>query len=270
MPEVLDLRILEREILQRVADALRLARLDLDLLDLDVFPLQRRQHALLLARRQQQQSLPRTLIPCRPPHAMNVRLRVLWGIDLQHPVHRGEVEPARRDVRREQDGVAHAREALERREARHLLLLPVELEEGHARVHLAERLEREAHLLAAREEHERLRLQVALDEAPEHVELPVERAEHVVLLERRGRRALRQGLVDADAHGVGQAEAREVGDGLRLGGGEEEGLARFGEVGEEGGERPMEAHVQYSVGFVQNFEGKVSAQYYPSIDEGRT
>ena len=96
----------------------------------------------------------------------------------------------------------------------------MQVDERYTGMHLAERLEHEAHLLAAREEDERLRLQVALDEAPEHVELLVELADNVVLFERLGRRAFCQSLLDADGDGVFQAEAREIGHRLRLGGGE--------------------------------------------------
>ena len=143
---------------------------------------------------------------------MDVRLRVLGRVELEDPVDGREVEAARGDVRGEEHGVLHRREALERREARHLLLLAVEVQERHAGVHLAERLEREADLLAARHEHERLRLQVALDEAPEHVQLFVELAENVVLLEGLGGRTFRQSFLDAHSDWVFETEAREVCD----------------------------------------------------------
>jgi len=42
---------------------------------------------------------------------------------------------------------------------------------------------------------------------------------------------------------------------LGLGGGEEEGLAGLGEVGEEGGEGAGEAHVEDTVGFVEDLGG---------------
>ena len=49
-----------------------------------------------------------------------------------------------------------------------------------------------------------------------------------------------------------EAEAGEGGDGLGLGGREEEGLAGFGEVEEEGGESAGEAHVEDTVGFIKD------------------
>lgn len=149
---------------------------------------------------------------------MDVSLCIFWTIDLNNPVHGGEVQPPGSDICREQDSVLRLGKFVERRESRHLLLLPMQVHQRHARVHLTERLVHEPDLLATGEEHENFRLKVSLDEAPEGVEFLVKLDHCVVLFEGGwGNLFSSRGYVDR----VLQAQASEVRDGFRLGGGEE-------------------------------------------------
>lgn len=114
------------------------------------------------------------------------------------------------------------------------------------------RLSRETHLLACREEHDRLGVQVRLDEGPQHVELLLERAHDRRLVQLQGGRSRRL-RVHADVLRVLEAQPREVPHRLGLGGAEEEGLAAgLGEEAEDRVDGGGEAHVEDSVRLVKN------------------
>lgn len=123
LPEILDLRILEREALQLILDALHLRLLELDALDLDTLARERGHHALLLARAQKQQALASALVARRAADAVYVRLRILGRVDLHDPVDGRKVEPTRGDVGRDEHRVLGRGELLEDLEALVLLLL---------------------------------------------------------------------------------------------------------------------------------------------------
>lgn len=140
-------------------------------------------------------------------------------------------------------------------------------------------------LLAARKEDDRLREKVRLDEAPQHIELRWQVDNHVVLLEvarhlidvlnilvpiLRLLLALRASFSYRDVLRVVQRQTSEVLDGLGLGGGEEEGLAGTGQVGNDGIEGGGETHVENSVGFVEDCEGHVSYVLRKRRGEERT
>lgn len=128
---------------------------------------------------------------------------------------------------------------------------------------------------------------MSLDEAPKHVELLVQLDDHVVLLEVLGRRLSRSCLVlsclelplplpgcydsfsNRDVLGVVEREASEVLDGLGLGGGEEEGLARFGEVGDDGVDRGGESHIETAIGFIEDCNIRRLAMHR-RLKKGRT
>lgn len=116
---------------------------------------------------------------------------------------------------------------------------------------------------------------MGLDEAPKDVELLVKLADHVVLLEILGRGLVRSrrlvlvsllelalalagddSLTHGDVLGVLEGEASQVLDRLGLSGGEEEGLAGAGKVGNDGVDRGGESHVENAVGLVENWERK--------------
>lgn len=129
------------------------------------------------------------------------------------------------------------------------------------------------HLFARGEEDDRLGEEVSLDETPQDVQLLIEFDDHVVLFEVLGRRLVHRpvsslfSLVLAftltrrgddsfphgDVLGIAQGETSEVLDGLGLSGGEEERLAGFGEVGDDGVDGGGESHVEASICLVQNY-----------------
>ena len=106
-------------------------------------------------------------------------------------------------------------------------------------------------LLARGEEDERLRLQVRAHEAEEDVELPFGRREHVVVLEARGRRALRL-LVDGHVLRRAQREAREGLDVLGLRRREEQRLPRPWQRLHDRGERRAEAEVENTICLIED------------------
>ena len=87
LSKILDLRVLECEVLKLVLDALGLARTDFDVIDLHSFLAERCEHAIFFARKEQQESFSRTVISRRPTHAVNIRLSILWRINLNNPVY---------------------------------------------------------------------------------------------------------------------------------------------------------------------------------------
>ena len=94
------------------------------------------------------------------------------------------------------------------------------------------------------------------DETEENVQLLVELDDRVMLLEVLGSRRpsldLLVRLVGSDRDGRFERKSSEILDGLGLGGGEEEGLTRFGEVIKDSVEGARETHVEDSIGFVEN------------------
>lgn len=71
-------------------------------------------------------------------------------------------------------------------------------------------------------------------------------------------------FADGDVLGVVEGEAREVLDGLGLGRREEEGLARFGEVGDDGVDGGGEAHVEDPVRFVEHLHSERVSSHLPN------
>ena len=132
----------------------------------------------------------------------------------------------------------------------------MEAEEGHAGAHRAECGVDELHLLARREEDQRLCLQVRAHEPEEHVELLLGLDAHVVLLEarRRGDGGL---LVDADVLRVAKREARERLHVLRLRRREEQRLPLLRQPLHDRGESGVEAHVEDTIGLVEDEDAEV-------------
>lgn len=112
---------------------------------------------------------------------MDVRRRVLGAVELHHPVHRGEVDPAGSDVGAEEHGVVLLDEVVVRVGAHRLLLLPVQVQQRDARLHAAKSLEEEADFLARGGEDEDFAAQMRLDEAVEKLHLAREVADDVAL-----------------------------------------------------------------------------------------
>eukprot|EP00966_Prymnesium_polylepis_P210975 4885596-Prymnesium_polylepis.1 len=129
------------------------------------------------------------------------------------------------------------------REALHLLLPAMQAQQGHAGPERREHAVQELHLLARRDEHDRLREQVGLDERPDDVNLLRRRHDHVMVLQPRGRGVGRV-LVDANVLRLAQREAGERAHVARLRRREEERLARARQAVEDGGEGGLEAEVE--------------------------
>lgn len=146
LSQELDLGVLERRRLKLRLDALLLLVVGLDLANLDLLGLQPLDHALLLARQQEQERLALGLVAGCPSNAVDVRLDVLGAIDLYNPVDGREVESASGDVGGEEDRVLGRDEALVDLETLSLLLLAVHVEEGNSRTEMTEVLVDEANL----------------------------------------------------------------------------------------------------------------------------
>lgn len=146
LSQELDLGVLKRGRLELRLDALLLLVVGLDLANLDLLGLQPLDHALLLARQQEQERLALGLVTSCPSDAMDVRLDVLGTVNLHDPVDGREVETASGDVGGEEDRVLGRDEALVDLEALSLLLLAVHVEEGDSRTEMTEVLVDEANL----------------------------------------------------------------------------------------------------------------------------
>ena len=89
---------------------------------------------------------------------MNVRLHILRGIDLHHPINGREVQTASRNISRKEECVRRRGELGIHRKSGGLFLLAMQMEKWNSGMHFAKRLKHEADLLATREEHEYLGL----------------------------------------------------------------------------------------------------------------
>ncbi|KAJ0161195.1 hypothetical protein CTA2_6617, partial [Colletotrichum tanaceti] len=248
LAEVLEVRVLEAHALQLVRDALLLALLDGDLVDGHLLGLEALEHAGLLAGLEEEHGLAVALVAGRAADAVDVRVGVLGAVDLDDPVDGGEVDTAGDDVGGEQARVVGVGEALRDLHALQLLLLAEQVQQRDAGLQVAHALVGEADLLARGEEDDDLAAQVRLDEAEEGVELLVQGGDDVVLLQVLGRRL----LVDRDVLGVPEAQAGQVRDLLALGGAEEQGLPRGGQVLDQGVDGGLEAHVHDAVRLVED------------------
>lgn len=125
LTEVLDLWIPERKRLHLLTQLAQLALRNLLLLNDDPLVLPPGSHALLLARQEETQALALGLVTRRPADTVDVHVDVFRAIELNHPVDRGEIEPARGNVGTDQEGVFGRGEALENVETGRLFLLAV-------------------------------------------------------------------------------------------------------------------------------------------------
>ena len=250
--EVLELRVVERKRLDLVLHALHLGHARLDGQDRHLDVQERLEHALLLARQEEQEALAVRLVACGAADAVDVRVRAVRRVHLDDPVHRREVEPACSNVCGEECGVLAPGIVAEDLEPPHLFLLAVERHERHTGPQLAEHLVHKLHLAAGAHENEHLALRVGAQEGEEHVQLPVERDDHEELLELPRRARLGVVLAHRDELGVLEAQPRKVLYPAGLRRGEEQRLPLLGQVLEDGVERVGEAHVQDPVRLVEH------------------
>lgn len=223
----------------------------LDPVDGNLPVLQLPQHGLLFRGQQQQQGLSTLLVPCCASHPVDVGVRVLWTVKLQHPADSGEVQASGGDVCGKQNRIGLPDEAVVDLHPLHLRLLPMQGQDGGPGSETTEDPEQVLDLLAAGEEDQDLPVQVAPDEGVEQVDLVLQLTQHVALLQ-GGRRAEAGLLMDPHVLGLFEAKAGQVFDALGLRGGEQQGLPAPGKVLHYGVNGVCKAHVQDAVRLVQN------------------
>ena len=167
-----------------------------------------------LAREQEQQTLSVLAGTRRTTDAVNVVARIIRGVELDDPVDFGDVEAPRGNVCAEQDPGRRVAELEERVGSLLLLLLAVEVENGH--VDVVQQLAVVLDTLAAREEDDDLLFEVLAEEREQEEESLVGIAHDVTLLEVLGRRRVSV-RVHVDVEGTrAERHASEIGNLGRL------------------------------------------------------
>ena len=197
---------------------------------------------------EEQQRAPAPVRAARgPPDAVDVLARVVGGVELDDPVHRGDIQTARGDIRAEQNAAIRLAKLEKRRRSSLLLLLSVDV--AHRDVDVVEQLGVVLHGVARGEEHHDLLLQVLLQEREEEQEALLRGHDAVPLLD-ASRRRHRARVVDADVRRALQREPREV---LHLRGlrrGEKHGLSVLGDHAHDRAHLLLEPDVQHAVRLV--------------------
>eukprot|EP00754_Rhynchopus_humris_P036648 Rhum_TRINITY_DN18739_c0_g1::Rhum_TRINITY_DN18739_c0_g1_i1::g.168338::m.168338 len=175
------------QLLKLQLDLLRqLLRLEVVLVARHLVLLQVLQEAQLL-RQQEDERVAAGAGTGRASHAVDVRPRIIRRVELNDPVHVGDVEATGRDVRGEHDALVGVAELVEDNAAALLLQLAVQ---GHVRdVHVVQQLGVVLHALARGEEDDALAL-LPLQERVEQQEPHVGRTHDEALLEVVRRRRL--------------------------------------------------------------------------------
>lgn len=217
--------------------------------------LQLLQHSLSLTGQQHQQIVPLRIESRRPSRPVDVRHHVLGTVQLQHPTHIGKVQATTRNVRGEEHNVRLPAKLIVDVHPPILAQRSVQRQHCDARPQFGEHLVDELDLLAAGHKDDDLGLLVLLEEGPQHRDLVLHVAldEAVIQLVRGGlcesRRLL---VVGGHAFRLRETETRQVDEGFRLGGGEEQRLTVRGKVLDDRIHGSLESHVQTPVRLVQH------------------
>mmetsp|Transcript_86 Transcript_86/g.336 ORF Transcript_86/g.336 Transcript_86/m.336 type:complete len:256 (-) Transcript_86:293-1060(-) len=182
---------------------------------------------------------------------MDVLLGVVRGVELDDPVHRGDVKAPCRHVGAQQDALLRLAELEERGGPLGLLLVAVNVLDRN--VDVVQELRVKLHRVARREEdHDLLLLHVPLEEAEQQQE-PSLAGRHAVPLLDVLSGGLRPVVVHADVHGrFSERELRQVRDLAGLGGAEEAGLPVLWQQLDDLLHLLLEPDVQDAVGLVDH------------------
>ena len=95
MSEVFYLRILERKALELLLNGLRFALFYLYFLHLNLLLRKRVKHARFFAWTKENERVTLAFVSCSAPNPVDIRLCILWRVDLKHPIYGREIESSR-------------------------------------------------------------------------------------------------------------------------------------------------------------------------------
>lgn len=107
LAEILDFRLLECKVLHLLTQIPHLALFDLDQFHINPLVGPPCGHAITFGRTEEYQAFAFGLVSRRSADTVNVGIDIFRAIELDHPVHRGEIEPARGYVGRDEQSGRH-------------------------------------------------------------------------------------------------------------------------------------------------------------------